>query len=62
MQDVVMPTCPYCHTTLRKPLFDEDHPLRGKIKTGGSRLIQCERCKERYYVQKQTRFIGRRNL
>lgn len=62
MQNVVMPTCPYCHTTLRQPMYDESHPLQGEITTGGSRMIRCERCKERYYAQKQIRFIGRRNL
>lgn len=50
VQDVVMPTCPYCGQTMRKLLNDEEHPLRGITKDGGSRLVKCERCKERYYA------------
>lgn len=61
MKAVVMPKCPYCHTTYTWLGTGDDNPLNRCNGSGKSVLVRCGRCKERYYVSTQQRFIGRRN-
>lgn len=62
MQRIVMPTCPYCHKTMAWMQAEKDHPLNRLKKDGDTVIVSCPRCKERYYVSQQKRYIGRRNL
>ena len=53
MKSVVMPTCPYCGKRYDgKDLSEKLYPH--------SNMVRCDRCKERYYVSQQRRYIGRK--
>lgn len=62
MQTVVMPTCPYCHETMPWIPIDKNNQLNRLKKDGDIVIVRCPRCRERYYVSQQKRYIGRRNL
>lgn len=53
MKSVVMPVCPYCGKHY------EGNDLSPKV-FPHSKLVKCGRCKERFYVSLQHRYIARR--
>lgn len=55
MKSVVLPVCPYCGMRY------EGAELPEKL-SPHTRLVRCERCKERYYISLQHRYIGRKNF